>query len=236
MVCDYYETLGVSKEDNQDKIRHEYRKLARKYHPDVNKSPEAEALFKEIGEAYYYLGDDARKEQYDASREPKTTSPQNGTITEVSITLASTVSMMRAERMQRYCNALPTIRSCLEKTVQRGTIIEITSHAENYAKGLTEFKEPKIFNCWRTWKKIGSITYYYDGILVELSSSGVSIRASMLSTPELPYNNETKYRYAEDLGKYKEWKHKTTLNNTEELEQRLTKIIKELLDSEPKTQ
>ena len=62
---DYYETLGVSRSASQDQIRKEYRKLARKYHPDVNKSPEAEGKFKEIAEAYEVLGDAEKRKKYD---------------------------------------------------------------------------------------------------------------------------------------------------------------------------
>jgi len=52
---DYYETLGVSRSASQQEIQKAFRKLARKYHPDVNKSPEAEAKFKQINEAYERL-------------------------------------------------------------------------------------------------------------------------------------------------------------------------------------
>ena len=52
---DYYATLGVAKNATQDEIQRAYRKLARKYHPDVNKAPGAEDKFKEVGEAYKCL-------------------------------------------------------------------------------------------------------------------------------------------------------------------------------------
>lgn len=62
---DYYAILGVEKDASQDDIQKAYRKLARKYHPDVNKSPQAEAKFKEIGEAYEALKDPEKRQRYD---------------------------------------------------------------------------------------------------------------------------------------------------------------------------
>lgn len=62
---DYYESLGVTRTASQDEIRKAYRALARKYHPDVNKSPGAEAKFKEIGEAHEVLGDADKRKKYD---------------------------------------------------------------------------------------------------------------------------------------------------------------------------
>jgi curved DNA-binding protein len=63
---DYYETLGVSRDASQEQIHAAYRKLARKYHPDINKSSDAEDKFKRIGEAYEVLRDPEKRKRYDA--------------------------------------------------------------------------------------------------------------------------------------------------------------------------
>ncbi|TVQ32739.1 MAG: J domain-containing protein [Phycisphaeraceae bacterium] len=63
---DYYETLDVDRSATQEEIQRAYRKLAREHHPDVNKSPEAEKRFHEIGEAYEVLKDPEKRKRYDA--------------------------------------------------------------------------------------------------------------------------------------------------------------------------
>ena len=65
MAKSLYETLEVSENASSDEIKKAYRKLARKYHPDVNKDPEAEEKFKELNAAYEVLSDDEKKAQYD---------------------------------------------------------------------------------------------------------------------------------------------------------------------------
>ncbi len=60
-----YQTLNVSENANQDEIKKSYRRLARKYHPDLNKTKEAEEKFKEINAAYEILSDEEKRRQYD---------------------------------------------------------------------------------------------------------------------------------------------------------------------------
>ena len=62
---DYYEVIGVTKTSSQDEIKSQYRKLALKFHPDRNKSPEAAEHFKEISEAYAVLADPKKRQLYD---------------------------------------------------------------------------------------------------------------------------------------------------------------------------
>ena len=64
-MSDYYEILGVDKNASKEEIKSAFRKMARKWHPDVNKAPEAEAKFKELGKAYETLIDDEKRATYD---------------------------------------------------------------------------------------------------------------------------------------------------------------------------
>lgn len=65
MARDYYEVLGVPRNAGQDEIQQAFRKLARKYHPDVNKDPSAEERFKELNDAYQVLSDPKTRARYD---------------------------------------------------------------------------------------------------------------------------------------------------------------------------
>ena len=62
---DYYQTLGVPREASADDIRKAFRRLARKYHPDVSKEADAEARMKEVNEAYAVLSDAEKRAAYD---------------------------------------------------------------------------------------------------------------------------------------------------------------------------
>ena len=62
---DYYKTLGVDRKASQDELKRAYRKLARKYHPDVSKEADATEKFKEVGEAYEVLKDKEKRSAYD---------------------------------------------------------------------------------------------------------------------------------------------------------------------------
>jgi curved DNA-binding protein len=64
MARDYYEVLGVGRDAPAEDIQRAYRQLARKHHPDVDRSPGAEDRFKEINEAYHVLSDPQRRQQY----------------------------------------------------------------------------------------------------------------------------------------------------------------------------
>lgn len=62
---DLYDVLGLQKDASDDEIKHAYRKLSKKYHPDINKAPDAEAKFKKINEAYETLSDPQKRAAYD---------------------------------------------------------------------------------------------------------------------------------------------------------------------------
>ncbi|OOV34821.1 hypothetical protein BV53_04995 [Candidatus Synechococcus spongiarum LMB bulk15N] len=64
-MADYYDLLNVSRDADPETLKRAYRRLARQYHPDVNKEPGAEERFKEIGRAYEVLSDPEKRARYD---------------------------------------------------------------------------------------------------------------------------------------------------------------------------
>lgn len=67
--ADYYRILGIAEQADEEQIKQAYRKLAKKYHPDLNPdNPEAEAKFKDVVEAYETLGDAEKRKKYDLKR------------------------------------------------------------------------------------------------------------------------------------------------------------------------
>lgn len=73
MSSDYYKILGVSRDASSDDIKKAYRKLARRYHPDVNDSDDAHERFKEIGRAFQVLSDPQKRQMYDLGGDPLAT-------------------------------------------------------------------------------------------------------------------------------------------------------------------
>ena len=65
MAKSYYDILGVSESASPEQIKESYRRLAKRYHPDISKDPDAEEKFKEIQEAYAVLSDPEKKSNYD---------------------------------------------------------------------------------------------------------------------------------------------------------------------------
>ena len=69
MAQDLYGVLGLQRNASEAEVKKAYRKLARKYHPDVSKEADAEQRFKELGEAYEVLKDTEKRAQYDMLRQ-----------------------------------------------------------------------------------------------------------------------------------------------------------------------
>lgn len=85
-----YSILGVSNTADEETIKKAYRKLAKKYHPDLNKNnKEAELRFKEIGEAYHILGDPEKRQKYNFARQEQTTINKEKTSTKKTATSSS---------------------------------------------------------------------------------------------------------------------------------------------------
>lgn len=78
MTRDYYKILGVSKNATDEELKRAYRNLARKHHPDVDRSPQAESRFKEINEAYQILSDPQKRQTYDSFGEAAFTDNKSG--------------------------------------------------------------------------------------------------------------------------------------------------------------
>ena len=72
-MTNLYDILGVNDNASQDDIRKAYRKLSLKYHPDRNKSPNAESIFQELNATYEILGDKAKRNEYDRTQNRNTT-------------------------------------------------------------------------------------------------------------------------------------------------------------------
>ncbi|GMC17387.1 hypothetical protein N5D_13630 [Enterococcus faecalis] len=77
---DYYEVLGLAKGASDDEIKKAYRKLSKKYHPDINKEADAEEKFKEVSEAYEVLSDPQKKADYNPIHYQHITPTTQGTI------------------------------------------------------------------------------------------------------------------------------------------------------------
>lgn len=77
MDKDYYKIMGVSQDASDKDIKMAYRKLARKYHPDISKEPDAEERFKEMAEAYEVLKDPKKRSEYDQYLKYKEFNPQS---------------------------------------------------------------------------------------------------------------------------------------------------------------
>ncbi|GFJ83778.1 DnaJ domain-containing protein [Phytohabitans houttuyneae] len=78
MPRDYYETLGISRDASPEEVQRAFRTQARRFHPDVNRSPDAEERFKQINEAYQVLSDPESRERYDRFGPDFRRAPQDG--------------------------------------------------------------------------------------------------------------------------------------------------------------
>jgi curved DNA-binding protein len=79
-TSDYYQVLGVERAASREEIQRAYRKLARKWHPDVNQDRDAESTFKRINEAYEVLSDEKKRTRYDRLGERSQQVPESGNV------------------------------------------------------------------------------------------------------------------------------------------------------------
>lgn len=77
---DYYQVLGISRSASADDIKLAYRRLARKYHPDVSRVPGAEEHFKAVNEAYETLGDSSKRSKYEQQQTPAKPTPTSSSV------------------------------------------------------------------------------------------------------------------------------------------------------------
>ena len=129
---EYYDRLGVSKDASQDEIKRAYRKMSKKYHPDINKEPGAEEKYKEVQEAYETLSDDQKRAAYDqygaaganggfgggATRNPN--APRQGDDLQYRVNLSFEEAIFGAEKEVHY-NREATCKTCSGSGAKPGT-------------------------------------------------------------------------------------------------------------------
>lgn len=90
-MADFYETLGVSRDADKEELKQAYRRLARKYHPDVNKEAGAEERFKEINRAYEVLSEPETRARYDRFGEAGVSGKNSSARHRLAVSLISSV-------------------------------------------------------------------------------------------------------------------------------------------------
>jgi len=129
---DYYEVLGVSPNATDEQIRRRFRELARKYHPDVNRSPDAEHRFKEITEAYRVLSSPSLRADYDLMRR-SAQSARTGTGRTTTPPPHSRPSAQQSARQQRPSSTSSTHTSARSAEIEAQQILQSAMWA--YARG-----------------------------------------------------------------------------------------------------
>lgn len=117
---DYYRILGIREDADKKTVKKAYKKLALKYHPDVNKTREAERKFKKINEAYSILSDDEKRRKYDAKRS-KLYKSADDVKTEKKTGIVKKESSIRKHRRKRSKNKR---KSNISKYVNLATRLE----------------------------------------------------------------------------------------------------------------